>query len=415
MRKRKSLLFAAILMSLLMALPLLSGCAPEAAPPPEEKYVTFLSLTDLTGPIAGFTAPLEETFSYYFDDLNSRGGVDGVEVKLLTVDTRYDVARTVSAYKKYRTEHKLAVAFVPQTPATKALSPVIEVDRLILLTPADGEFQGRIGRVFLCAPPYQDGCAATFDWILEDWRAKGKSGMPTVGYLLWDNPYGREPLRGGKEYAEKIGINLLEPEFFPTGALDHSVWLTRIAEGGADYCMIGGVDPTPSLILRDAHKLGLTETIQFVDTTYWGPDEALGIRLHPEATEGAVLCSPFLRGDEARNHPLVVDLWTKHTERPIAEMRALFPAGILVGNDFEQALKIALEDVGYDKLDGEAMYQAYQKLTGLDRQGIAGPCTYSPTSRRPSELVKFYRVESGKVVPITDWRKAPDAVALYKW
>jgi len=80
----------------------------------------------------------------------------------------------------------------------------------------------------------------------------------------------------------------------------------------------------------------------------------------------------------------------------------------------EQALKIALKDVGYDKMDGEAMYKAYQKLTGFDSGGVMGPgCAYSPTSCKSNEFVRFYRVQSGKTVPITDWVKAPDAVSLY--
>ena len=88
----------------------MGGCAPEgAAPPAEEKYVTFLSLTDLTGPIAGFTEPLEEAFSFVFQDVNARGGVDGVKIKQLSVDTRYDIARAMSAYKRYRHEHKLVI------------------------------------------------------------------------------------------------------------------------------------------------------------------------------------------------------------------------------------------------------------------------------------------------------------------
>lgn len=415
MRGRKlHLLFGAVLMSLLVALPLVSGCArEEAAPPPEvEKYVTFLSLSDLTGPGAGFVAPVCEGIGFGLDDLNDRGGVDGIKVKMITVDTRYDVARTTSAYKRYRGEHKIGMVFIPLTGAVKALGPSMEADGLISMTPADGEFQAHIGRVFLAVAPYQDGCSASFDWMAEGWKAKGNPGMPTVGYLFWDNPYGREPLRGGKEYAEEIGINLLEPEFFPTGTVDHSVWLTRIAEAGADYCYIGGVGPTQSLVLRDAHKLGLTKTIQFV-SDYWGLDETLGVRLHPEACEGSVLCTPVARGDEAFNHPRVADFWTKYADRPITEMRALHPAGIVIARMFEQAIKIALEDVGYDKLDGEAMYQAYQKLTGFDTEDITGPCAYSPTSRKGTDMVKFYRVESGKVVPITDWVKAPDAVSRY--
>jgi len=396
--------------AILAALPLV-GCAPSA--PSEEKYVTYLSLSDLTGPGAGLVLPVVEAMGFAFDDLNSRGGVDGIKVKVITVDTRYDTARTISAYKRYRSEHKVIFAFIPLLAAVKTLAPLMEADKVSSMTPADGEFQAHIGRVFLAALPYQDGFAASLDWMLKDWKAKGKSGVPAVGYMSWDNVYGREPLHGGKEYAEKIGVKLLNPEYFPPGAADHTVWLSRINEAGADYCYLGGVDPTQSLILRDALKLGLNKKIQFV-SEYWGLDENVGVKLHPEATEGAVVCSPFIRGDEARNLPVVAEMWKKYAKGPISEMKAMFPAGILASGYTEQALKIALGDVGYDKLNGEAVYQAYQKLTGLDAKGVTGPCAYSPTSRKSTEFVRFYRVQSGKTVPITDWGKAPDAVSLYR-
>ncbi len=54
-------------------------------------------------------------------------------------------------------------------------------------------------------------------------------------------------------------------------------------------------------------------------------------------------------------------------------------------------------------------------MTGFKRQGITGPNAYSPTSRRGSWEIKFYRVKNTKVIPITDWVKAPDAVSLHKF
>ena len=305
--KKAWLIFTTILISLSLSVPLLN-CAPSAAP--EEKFVTALSLSDMTGPGAGLVFPVVESFGIGFDDINDRGGVDGVKIKHLVVDTRYDTARTVSAYKRYRTEHKVIFAFIPLTPGVKALASQMEADKIPSMTPADGEFQAKPAWVFLAGAPYQDGFAASLDWMVNDWKSKGKSGMPTIGYMSWDSQYGREALRGGKEYAEKIGVKLLGPEFFPTGAADHTVWLSRINDNGADYCFIGGVDPTQSLILRDAYKLGLTTKIQFV-SDYWGLDENVGVKIHPEATEGAVLVSPFIRGDESRALPQIVEVWNK--------------------------------------------------------------------------------------------------------
>jgi hypothetical protein len=61
------------------------------------------------------------------------------------------------------------------------------------------------------------------------------------------------------------------------------------------------------------------------------------------------------------------------------------------------------------------MYKAYQRITGLERAGVQGPCAYAPNSRRGSLEVKIYRAKDGKIVPITGWRKAPDAVSLHKF
>jgi branched-chain amino acid transport system substrate-binding protein len=379
----------------------------------QEKTVTYLSLADYTGAIAGLNVPADMGVEDYFKELNARGGVEGVKVKFIGVDTRYDVARGVSAYKRYRTEPKLLVVNAIGTPIGKAVGPLATKDKLVQIVPGDGEFQAKLGRIFIWGPAYQDAFSAAMDWVISDWKAKGKSGMPKFGFISWDSPYGKEFLRGGNEYAEKIGLPMAKPEFFPPGALDHTVYLTRLASAGANYIFAGGVDPTPTNIIRDAHKLGLTKTIQFL-SDYWGPTEPVGIRAHPEALEGTVITSYYIRGEDAKKHPMSA-LWTKYRGKPIADLNESYIFGTVWGMDFEEGLKIALKDVGYEKLDGEAMFKAYQKLAGFKRQGITGPNAYSPTSRRGSLEVKFYQVKSAKSVPITDWIKAPDSVSLHKF
>jgi branched-chain amino acid transport system substrate-binding protein len=338
--------------------------------------------------------------------------VDGVKIKFIGVDTRYDVARGVSAYKRYRTASKLLVANAIGTPIGKAVAPLATKDKIVQLVPGDGEFQANLGRIFAWGPTYQDSFAASIDWILSDWKAKGKPGTPKVGYISWDNSYGREFLRGGKEYADKKGVFIATPEFFPPGALDHTVYLNRLAKAEVSYIFVGGVDPTGTNVIRDAHKLGLTKTIQFI-CDYWGPT-SLGARLHPEALEGAVVVSYYLRGDDARKHSLA-NLWTKYGRGKLEDMNEVYTIGMSWAMTFEAALKIALKKVGYKKLDGEVIYQTYQNLTGLERAGLQGPCAYSPTSRRGSWEVRFYQVRGGKINSISGWIKAPDAVSLHKF
>ena len=375
-----------------------------------EKEVAYLSLADYTGPIAGLNVPADMGLEDFIKEVNAKGGVDGVKIKFIGIDTRYDVARAVSAYKRYRRTPRLLMVNSISTGIGKAVARLIERDKKAQLVPGDGEFQAHIGRTFLWGPAYQDAFAATLDWIMDDWKKKGKSGTPVVGYLSWDNPYGREHLRGGKEYAEKLGIKFLPPEFFPPGTLKHDVYLTRLAKAGADYIHAGGVDPTPTNVIRDGHALGLTKTIQFT-TDYWGPT-ALGIGVHAEALEGTVITSFYERGEDARNNPFVTGQWKKY-RGSMDKFNEVYGMGMSWGMTYVAGLKKALKTAGYDNLKANHMYKAYQELTGLTKHDIQGPCAYSPKSRLGSKVVKIYRVKDGKIVPITGWREVPNAVGLH--
>jgi len=375
--------------------------------------VKLVDLSDFTGPVAGLALPGSIGLEDYIKDLNARGGVNGVKVKYIGVDTRYDVSRGISAYKRYKRDKKVVVVQTVSTPLGKVLGALTRREKRVLLTPADGEHQAHIGNFFLYGPAYQDAYAATIDWILADWKKKGKSGMPKVGILSWDNPYGHEMTRGGKEYAVSKGVKVLPSELFPTGSLKHDVYLNRAAKAGADYVYVGGVDPTQTNVMRDASRMGLTKKIQFV-SDYWGPS-TLGVGLHPKALESMVLVSFFLRGAEAQNHPLMKRLWATYRKQPKEKTNGGYGIGMLHGMNLEAALKDAIKRVGPNKLTREEVYNSYQRITGLDKKGIGGPCAYGPKSRRGSEMVKFCKVTGGKIVPITGWVKTPDAVSLYKW
>ncbi len=379
----------------------------------KEKEVMFLDLSDFTGPVAGLALAGSFGVEDVIKDVNAKGGVDGVKIKYIGVDTRYDVARALSAFKRYARNPNVVAMQIVSTPLGKMLQALTRKQKFVCLVPGDGEFQAHPGNFFPWGPTYQDAFAATVDWILKDWKKKGKSGKPAVAVLSWDNAYGREMLRGGKEYAEKMGVNLLKSELFPPGSLKHDIYLTRLAKAGVNYVYVGGVDPTQTNVMRDASRLGLTKKIQFI-SDYWGPS-SLGLGLHPKALEGMVVISFFLRGEEAQNNPLEKRLWTTYRKKPMKEMNEGYGIGVGSGLVFVAAVKDAVKRVGADKLTRDEIFKSYLNITGTSKEGISGPCAYGPKSRRGSQVVKFYQCKGGKIVPITDWVKTPDAVSLHKW
>jgi branched-chain amino acid transport system substrate-binding protein len=377
------------------------------------KDVTFLDLSDFTGPVAGLALPGSMGQQDYLKYANAKGLVDGITFKYMGVDTRYDVARAISAFKRQRRNKNVMVVSIVSTPVGKMMQALTKREKLVTQIPGDGEFHAHPGNFFAWGSVYQNAFSATIDWILDDWKKKGKSGAPKVAVLSWDSAYGREMLRGGKEYAESKGINLLPSELFPVGSLKHDVYLTRLDKAGADYIYVGGVDPVQTNVMRDATALGLTKKIQFI-SDYWGPT-SLGISLHPDALEGMVVVSFFLRGQEAFDHPLMKEIWTTVRKQPMDKFNEGYGIGISAGMNVVGAVQDAVKRVGAGKISREEVWNSYQNITGMSREGIQGPCTYGPKNRNGSDVVKFYRVTGGKIVPITDWVKAPDVVSLHKW
>lgn len=379
-----------------------------------EKSVAYLSLADYTGPSGGLDAFIQMGTEDYFKYVNEKGGIQGIKVQFIGVDTRADVARVVAGYKRYNRTPNLFAFWNNSTPSNQVVVPLALKDKLIMLTPASGEAVAKPANVFLWGQCYQDGFGASVDWMLDDWQKKGKAGNPTVGYISWDNSYGRAHLEGGKEYVEKKGIKLLT-EFFRPGTPDHTTYLTRLK--GCDYIFVGGVDPTPTNVIRDAHRLGMTQNIQFV-CDYWGPSRGsgMGIAMHSEVLQGVVKVCFFLDGTDIVAHPLAKEIWTKYRNKPLSDMLGTYGAGFTMGMAYVEALKIALKEVGYEKLSREEVYKAYQKLTGSKfAQGIQTECTYSPTERRGSKGVRFYRIKGMDLIPITDWIIPSDTVSLHKF
>ena len=413
-RQRKTGFVTIALPMLLMVFIILLGLTPtgECA----EKSVTFLGLVDYSGPVAGLSADIARGQEDYAKEVNSRGGVNGIKINCINVDTRYNVARAVSAYRRYRRGHNVLAVSFHSTPFGKALQRDTVRDKILGIYPADGELTGKRLPGFTYGTVYQDSFAATMDWIVADWKKKGKGGLPTVGYLTWDSAYGRESLRGGKEYTEKLGVKLLPPEYFPVGTLDHSVYLQRLAKGGSNYIIIGGVDPTHTNIMKDAHRLGLKKNIQFINSSNWGPNKNVGVKLHPDIVEDVVVCSFYLRGDEAEEHP-ASQLWKKwRPHEPFSNFTGTYFVGTGLIMDVEAGLKIALKKVSYEKLDGTVLAESIRQLTGsTHRQGVGPPTSFSPTNNRAGMEVKFYRIQKGKLVSISDWVKAPDTVSMHKW
>jgi branched-chain amino acid transport system substrate-binding protein len=253
------------------------------------------------------------------------------------------------------------------------------------------------GQIFTIFCTESERFAAACDWIMENWQ---EDRPPRIGMMGSDTPSGRAAEVMGTAYAESIGIEMLPFEVVPYIPLDASPQLLRLQEAGADVIYMQAHWGTTPAILRDAERLGLIGKIRFAGATEDGVAMPI-LELGP-AAEGFFQTKCFPWYEEV---PIVYDIFREYqgridTQGGVACTLQYAPVTI-------EAIRIAIEQVGYDNLDGAAIKEAMYSIKDFDPHGIGRPVTYTREDNRGTPKVRIYEVRDGKVVPATDWRECP--------
>jgi len=72
-----------------------------------------------------------------------------------------------------------------------------------------------------------------------------------------------------------------------------------------------------------------------------------------------------------------------------------------------EAIRRAVENVGYENLDGPAIKEAFDSIKGFDVGGLVTITYNPPDDHRGSNKLAVYQIRGGEIVRITDWRDAP--------
>jgi len=391
----------AILSIALATLLLFTACAP-ALPQEEKKVVKIGAILPLTGPAStimqvGFRNLVD--YMKYFDEV----GVPGltlppeVTIELIWGDSGYEAPRALSVYERMRQD--VVYLEVASPVEDYAIKSRLERDGIAAMTMAvDEALVYPPGWFFTVFCTESERFAAVCDWIMENWE---EERPPTVAMMGTDTPTGRASEAMGTAYAKSIGIEMLPFEVIPHMPLDVSPQLVRLEERGADYVYITTIWSAAIPILRDAERLGLLDKIRFgaglEDNVAIPLIEALG-----PLAEGyfGARCFPWYE-----ETPILWDILREHEGRLDTSGGAactLQYVPVMI-----EAIRIAIEEVGYENLDSRAVKEAMYSIKDFDPHHIGRPVTYTREDHRGAPMLRIYEVRGGEVVPGSDWRDAP--------
>lgn len=379
---------------------LFTACAP--GPPAEEENVVKIGMiAPLTGaPASVIHIAWRNILDYlsYFEEVGVPGLElpPGVTIELVWGDSGFEVPRAISIYERMR-EQNVVLVYAPSPVEGAGLRSRTDRDGMInFVMSIDEGMMYPPSSVFTVYPTDSEGFAVACDWIMENWQ---EEQPPRVAIMGTDSPSGHAPEVMGTAYARSIGIEMLPFETVPYMPLDVTPQLLRLSESGADFVFLQVIWATARAVMRDAERLGLTDKIRFGG--YENSQSVQVLELGP-AVEG--YWSPR-RAPWYKETPILFDILREvdgklDTGGDGATTLVFVPVWI-------EAIRVAIEEVGYENLDCRAVTEAMYSIKDFDPHGIGKKVSYTPEDHRGSPSIRIYEMRGGDVVPVTDWRQAP--------
>ena len=362
---------------------------PEAAKKVEapKEDIKIGVLSDLSGPTSAVGRPYGDGIKACADWLNSQGGIDGRQIKLLQVDYAYNVQQALAAYKNFMSQGITALQGWG-TGDTEALVSFVTKDEMPtfsasysahLTDPTKAPYN------FFVAADYSTQMRAALQYIKDNWT---ESRAPRVAFIYPDHPYGLSPIQAGKDYAAELGFELVGETNVSLKAMDATTELLALQKLQPDFCWIGGTTPSTAVVLKDAKKLKMDATF-FINI--WGIDENL-IKLAGDAAEnnignlGSVTYDDDCAGTKLIHELTAGEHQMSHYLRGFASMLVM-----------AEGMKIAAAKGG---LDGPSIKAALETLRDFDPMGLTPNISFFPDDHRPTMSVFIYKVEGGKLVKV---------------
>jgi ABC-type branched-subunit amino acid transport system substrate-binding protein len=190
--QRRDFLANAVQSAALLGLPLLNSRAVAAAESAlSTRHVTLASSIGLTGILAGSAADIASGLQAAFRGVNRSGGVNGREIKLLTLDDGYVASRTADNAKEVIAAGS-ALAFLSGqgTPNHAAMLPITEQAGVPVVGPitgADSLRQEKYRYTFHVRASYRDETRRLVQQMV-------LMGLKDLAVVYLDNAYGKEVL-----------------------------------------------------------------------------------------------------------------------------------------------------------------------------------------------------------------------------
>jgi len=388
-----------LLALLLLAVPLFGACAGEEEPPAETTLLVGY-IGDFSGPSALASSRLWTCAKEFFKWANETNYLPGVTIEWTEEDDQYDPGQVAIAYRNIMTKEPI-VLFTMRAATSAVLKPLVDRDKIPVLsfTGSVATAQEPVGYVFqeTFVPEINFNCF--LNYVADTWT---EDRPCRIASLAWDTDDGRQHEESGAQTAAALGIDFKKSyaEVAPPGTMDLSTYLIRIKERNPDYIFFPLLGPATGSALKTMDAMGMdTKKAVYIVMSGGGMYEELTSVAGEELTWGGTL----VMADYAYSDPLITEE-QEHLKSLMEPTEFGWDARYHVNalsfytscKILYEGLRIAIDDVGIENLDREALYNALQKIEDFDT-GVSLPVTFGPNDRLSNQSCYIYEIGTDSI------------------
>ena len=220
----------------------------------ERKEYRIGAIFATSGGAAMLGEPEKLTVEMLVEELNAKGGIAGVPVKVFLYDTEGDPTKAHSNTKKLIDKDEVDVIIGPTTSGESlAIADLVEQEKVPLISCAASIKIVQPVRTFIFKTPQSDVMAV--ELIFERLKALGTK---KIAILTVSNGFGDSGRVELMRLAPSYGLEIVGDERYGDKDTDMTVQLTKIKGSGAEAIVCWGTNPGPAQIAKNRKQLGIT-------------------------------------------------------------------------------------------------------------------------------------------------------------
>jgi branched-chain amino acid transport system substrate-binding protein len=229
-----------------------SAAANQTAAVTDSKVVIH-HIGPFTGVLASSNKENLDGARLYFDAVNAKGGVNGRQIVLETLDDKQDAKETARLFKELIEQKKILTLFLPRTtPSTEAVSAIAQEEKIPVFAPQNG---GAIVTtpfkryVFAVRASYQEE-------VVRAIKLQHSIGARSFAFVTPTDAFGKDAMSGADRAMKELKIQAAAIENFDNRNPDMRQAVTNLLKIKPDVVMIFGANKASSEFIKDYRAAG---------------------------------------------------------------------------------------------------------------------------------------------------------------